>query len=95
MTGMGKLKGGLGSASIIAANGATVGALVAVNSLGAVVAPGTRAFWATPYEIDGEFGNGAQRRWHNCARRAKIGWNKSRRAAERTRPWPASPPTWR
>ncbi|MGP2696792.1 P1 family peptidase [Serratia marcescens] len=58
MTGMGKLKGGLGSASIIAANGATVGALVAVNSLGAVVAPGTRAFWATPYEIDGEFGNG-------------------------------------
>lgn len=36
----------------------TVGALVAVNSLGAVVAPGTRAFWATPYEIDGEFGNG-------------------------------------
>ncbi|WP_204352275.1 P1 family peptidase, partial [Klebsiella variicola] len=50
MTGMGKLKGGLGSASIIAANGATVGALVAVNSLGAVVAPGTRAFWATPYE---------------------------------------------
>lgn len=58
MTGMGKLKGGLGSASIAAANGATVGALVAVNSLGAVVAPGTRAFWATPYEIDGEFGNG-------------------------------------
>jgi len=58
MTGMGKLKGGLGSASIVAANGATVGALVAVNSLGSVVAPGTRAFWATPYEINGEFGNG-------------------------------------
>lgn len=58
MTGMGKLKGGLGSASIVATNGATVGALVAVNSLGAVVAPGTRAFWATPYEINGEFGNG-------------------------------------
>ncbi|AYO40258.1 P1 family peptidase [Serratia sp. P2ACOL2] len=58
MTGMGKLKGGLGSASIVATNGATVGALVAVNSLGSVVAPGTRAFWATPYEIDGEFGNG-------------------------------------
>ncbi|CAI2130306.1 L-aminopeptidase/D-esterase [Serratia ficaria] len=58
MTGMGKLKGGLGSASAIAANGAAVGALVAVNSLGSVVAPGTRAFWATPYEINGEFGNG-------------------------------------
>jgi L-aminopeptidase/D-esterase-like protein len=47
-----------GLASIVATNGATVGALVAVNSLGSVVAPGTRAFWATPYEIDGEFGNG-------------------------------------
>lgn len=95
MTGMGKLKGGLGSASIIAANGATVGALVAVNSLGAVVAPGTRAFWATPMKLTVNSATAAQRRWRNCARRAKIGWNKSRRAAERTPPWPASPPTWR
>ena len=84
MTGMGKLKGGLGSASIIAANGATVGALVAVNSLGAVVAPGTRAFWATPMKLTVNSATAAQRRWRNCARRAKIGWNKSRRAAERT-----------
>ena len=72
MTGMGKLKGGLGSASIIAANGATVGALVAVNSLGAVVAPGTRAFWATPMKLTVNSATAAQRRWRNCARRAKI-----------------------
>ena len=57
MTGMGKLKGGLGSASIIAANGATVGALVAVNSLGGGRARHPRLL-GDPYEIDGEFGNG-------------------------------------
>jgi L-aminopeptidase/D-esterase-like protein len=52
----GALKGGLGSASIVSADGMTVGAVVAVNSFGAVVAPGGRSFWAAPYEIDGEFG---------------------------------------
>lgn len=52
----GSLKGGLGSASIVAGDGIVVGALVAVNSFGSVVAPGGRAFWAAPYEIDGEFG---------------------------------------
>ena len=57
MTGMGKLKGGLGSASIIAANGATVGALVAVNSWVRWSRPAP-APSGRPYEIDGEFGNG-------------------------------------
>ena len=52
----GSLKGGLGSASATTADGYTVGALVAVNSWGSVVAPGGRTFWAAPYEIDGEFG---------------------------------------
>jgi L-aminopeptidase/D-esterase-like protein len=52
----GALKGGVGSASVVTADGFTVGALVAVNSFGSVVAPGGRAFWAAPYEIDGEFG---------------------------------------
>jgi L-aminopeptidase/D-esterase-like protein len=52
----GSLKGGIGSASIVTADGFTVGALVAVNSAGSVVAPGTRQFWATPFEIGQEFG---------------------------------------
>jgi L-aminopeptidase/D-esterase-like protein len=52
----GGLKGGTGSASIIAADGITVGALVCVNSYGSVTAPVGRTFWAAPYELDGEFG---------------------------------------
>ncbi|MDX8354674.1 P1 family peptidase [Cognatiyoonia sp. IB215182] len=49
-------KGGLGSASMVLANGTTVGALVAVNSLGSVTTPGDRHFWAAAFEMDGEFG---------------------------------------
>ncbi|HEX3916346.1 MAG TPA: P1 family peptidase [Caulobacteraceae bacterium] len=52
----GRLKGGLGSASVIGEDGFTVGAIVAVNSFGAVVAPGGRSFWAAPFEIGSEFG---------------------------------------
>ncbi|MDQ0466546.1 L-aminopeptidase/D-esterase-like protein [Caulobacter ginsengisoli] len=52
----GMLKGGTGSASIVTDDGITVGAIVAVNSFGSVVAGDGRTFWATPYEIDGEFG---------------------------------------
>jgi L-aminopeptidase/D-esterase-like protein len=52
----GALKGGIGSASVVATDGVTVGAIVAVNSWGSVIAPGGRAFWAAPYEIGGEFG---------------------------------------
>jgi L-aminopeptidase/D-esterase-like protein len=52
----GTLKGGLGSASAVTPDGFTVGALVAVNSFGSVVAPGGAAFWAQPFELDGEFG---------------------------------------
>jgi L-aminopeptidase/D-esterase-like protein len=52
----GALKGGVGSASALTGDGFTVGALVAVNSFGSVVAPGVGAFWAAPYEIAGEFG---------------------------------------
>ena len=53
----GAVKGGLGSASVVTADGFTVGAIVAVNSFGSVVIPRTRAFWAAPFELDGEFGN--------------------------------------
>lgn len=50
------LKGGLGSASMVAATGHTVGALVAVNACGATNFPGGPHFWAAPFEQNGEFG---------------------------------------
>jgi len=59
----GKLKGGLGSTSIIDSNnGWTIGALAVVNSVGAVTMNGrTRdeggCFWAWPFELEGELGN--------------------------------------
>lgn len=52
----GSLKGGIGSASAVGLDGHTVGALVAVNSWGSVIAPGGRTFWAAPFEIGAEFG---------------------------------------
>ncbi|WP_149537568.1 P1 family peptidase [Siccirubricoccus phaeus] len=52
----GALKGGLGSASCVTADGLTIGALVAVNSFGSVVMPGTDRFWAWPLEMGAEFG---------------------------------------
>ena len=51
----GALKGGTGSASVIAADGVKVGALALVNCFGSVVAEGGD-FWAAPYELAGEFG---------------------------------------
>ena len=48
--------GGLGSASIVTDDGYTVAAIVAVNSVGSVQIPGSDAYWAHPFEIDGEFG---------------------------------------
>ncbi len=50
------LKGGLGSASVILPSGHTVGALVAVNSLGAATVGDTPHFWAAPFEVADEFG---------------------------------------
>jgi L-aminopeptidase/D-esterase-like protein len=52
----GGIKGGLGSASYVTADGMTVGAIVAVNSLGSAVVPGTKNFWAGAFEIGNEFG---------------------------------------
>lgn len=51
----GTYKGGLGSASAVD-DGVTVGALVAVNAVGSPVMPGSDAFWAWPFELEGEFG---------------------------------------
>lgn len=50
------LKGGLGSASLLLEGGITVGALVAANPVGCVTTPGERHFWASPFELGGEFG---------------------------------------
>lgn len=49
-------KGGLGSASIVLADGTTVAALVAVNALGSATIGDSRHYWAAPFEIDAEFG---------------------------------------
>ena len=50
------LKGGLGSASVVTSGGFTVGALVAVNALGAATIGEGPHFWAAPYEVGAEFG---------------------------------------
>ena len=52
----GRLKGGLGSASIDLCEGLVVAALVAANPVGSVATPDARCFWAWPFEIDAEFG---------------------------------------
>jgi D-aminopeptidase len=49
-------KGGIGSASALAAGGFAVGALAAVNAAGSAVIGDGPWFWAAPYEQDGEFG---------------------------------------
>jgi L-aminopeptidase/D-esterase-like protein len=50
----GRLKGGIGSASLALTDGATVGALVAVNSCGSTVRPGCGRFWAADLALPGE-----------------------------------------
>lgn len=52
----GALKGGQGSASIVSQDGFTVAALACVNCWGSTTLPNQRAFWAQPFEINGEFG---------------------------------------
>ncbi|HRE61139.1 MAG TPA: P1 family peptidase [Micropepsaceae bacterium] len=52
----GQLKGGLGSASTQTDDGFIVGALAAVNPFGSVLVPGTRTFWAWPFERAHELG---------------------------------------
>ena len=50
------LKGGLGSASAQTRDGATVGAIVAVNAVGSVTVGDGPHFWAAPFEQGDEFG---------------------------------------
>jgi L-aminopeptidase/D-esterase-like protein len=50
----GRLKGGLGSASLALVGGAVVGAIVAVNSWGATVRPDCGRLWAADLALAGE-----------------------------------------
>jgi L-aminopeptidase/D-esterase-like protein len=52
----GAYKGGLGSASAVTDDGITVGAIVAVNSFGSPVIPGTSTLWAWSFEQNDEMG---------------------------------------
>ncbi len=52
----GGIKGGVGSASVLTPDGVSVGAIVAVNSMGSALASGTNRFWAAPLEMGKEFG---------------------------------------
>ena len=56
----GALKGGIGSASANAPAGFTVGAIAASNPFGSTVVPGSRRFWAAPFEKAGELGHQTQ-----------------------------------
>lgn len=57
----GGIKGGIGSASEILESGITVGAIVAVNSLGSVVDPASGYPWEIRLEMAGEFGQSGHR----------------------------------
>jgi L-aminopeptidase/D-esterase-like protein len=50
----GRLKGGIGSASVLLKSGATVGAIVAVNSWGSAVRPDCDRFWAADLALAGD-----------------------------------------
>lgn len=50
-------KGGIGSTSLNL-DGIMVGALAAVNSVGSVLMPDDKTYWAWPFELDAEFGGG-------------------------------------
>ena len=52
----GGMKGGLGSASELLESGVTVGAVVAMNSLGSLLNPATGQFWELGQELGHEFG---------------------------------------
>ena len=49
-------KGGLGSASATTSGGVRIAALAVVNAVGSVTVGDGPWFWASPFEVDGEFG---------------------------------------
>jgi len=67
----GTLKGGTGSASLVLESGITVGALVALNSVGNAVGDGEGRFWAAPFEFGAEFGGLGTPQGHDPAAEPK------------------------
>jgi L-aminopeptidase/D-esterase-like protein len=54
----GSCKGGIGSSSVDLGEGLTVGALVALNSVGSPMMPDGKTYWGWAFELDAEFGGG-------------------------------------
>jgi L-aminopeptidase/D-esterase-like protein len=54
----GLVNGGIGSTSLHLGEGLTVGALVALNSVGSVFMPDGKTYWAWAFELQREFGGG-------------------------------------
>lgn len=52
----GRIKGGIGSASLDLGDGLMVGALVAANPVGSALMPDGKTFWSWPFEFADEFG---------------------------------------
>jgi L-aminopeptidase/D-esterase-like protein len=52
----GRLKGGVGSASLDLGDGVMIGALVAANPVGSALMPDGKTYWAWPFEFGDEFG---------------------------------------
>jgi L-aminopeptidase/D-esterase-like protein len=52
----GLVNGGIGSTSLHLGNDLTVGALVALNSVGSALMPDGKTYWAWPFELQQEFG---------------------------------------
>ena len=72
------LKGGVGSASAVTAQGITVGALAVVNAVGTTTVGDGPHFWAAAFEQNGEFGGrGAPR----ASDRSRLGDPRQRRPA--------------
>ena len=67
------VKGGLGSASAVTSAGHTVGAIVAVNAVGAPTIGAGPHFWAAPFERDAEFGGLGMPAMFDTALRPKRG----------------------
>jgi L-aminopeptidase/D-esterase-like protein len=68
----GGLKGGMGTASTVLANGLTVAALVALNAAGRVHDPATGVLLAAAFGLDGEFGHLQEPRRAEVAAAAEL-----------------------
>jgi len=73
----GSIKGGTGSASLVRDDGLQIGALMAVNSYGSAIVPGSRSFWAAPFEMNGEFGGAA-----SAVLPARAEWHEGTKAGD-------------